>query len=435
MTERVDFDTATAAAFSFMRRHLAQLGSRTVLIRNLRGQFRILAEKKNLPQCDIGTLSQEFQARLGAYGGGDPGPIFTRKDLFAADTLFDSPDILELSDPDDPTAPIIRHLDHAIMGADWLRTPGTDNAMEHPHRVVFYGVKGGVGRSTALAGVAWYLAARLGKRVLVVDLDLESPGVGGMLLPMDRIPSFGLIDWLAEDAADNQPERLVQDMTAPSPLSGQRGGMVRVAPAAGNNPDNYLVKLSRAYLSEGRTPQRSFAARLHRLLTDLEAANAPDITLIDSRAGLHDIAAVALTHLDAEGLLFAQDSPQTWAGFGALFTHLRSHRRLAALRERFKMVASMVPAVDSPAYLAKFRENAHTLWSNTLYETDSNGDGQAFNFDIGAEDAPHHPLPIPWLPQLQAGIHPNLEPEDAALLDPLKPLNQWVENLLAPAEG
>jgi len=42
--------------------------------------------------------------------------------------------------------------------------------------VTFYSYKGGVGRSMALANVAMILSRR-GKRVLVVDWDLEAPGL------------------------------------------------------------------------------------------------------------------------------------------------------------------------------------------------------------------------------------------------------------------
>ena len=48
---------------------------------------------------------------------------------------------------------------------------------EKPGQVVtFYSYKGGTGRTMALANVAWILAAN-GKRVLVADWDLESPGL------------------------------------------------------------------------------------------------------------------------------------------------------------------------------------------------------------------------------------------------------------------
>lgn len=47
----------------------------------------------------------------------------------------------------------------------------------HPGRIAtFYSYKGGVGRSFALANIA-VLLARLGKRVLIVDFDLEAPGI------------------------------------------------------------------------------------------------------------------------------------------------------------------------------------------------------------------------------------------------------------------
>src|SRR5947207_7956161 len=42
--------------------------------------------------------------------------------------------------------------------------------------ITFYSYKGGVGRSMALANVA-VLLAKWGKKVLVVDWDLEAPGV------------------------------------------------------------------------------------------------------------------------------------------------------------------------------------------------------------------------------------------------------------------
>ena len=42
--------------------------------------------------------------------------------------------------------------------------------------ITFYSYKGGTGRSMALANVAWILAANE-KRVLVIDWDLEAPGV------------------------------------------------------------------------------------------------------------------------------------------------------------------------------------------------------------------------------------------------------------------
>src|SRR5262252_1220498 len=63
----------------------------------------------------------------------------------------------------------------------------------------FYSYKGGVGRSMALANVA-VLLARWGQRVLVIDWDLEAPGLErffGLWLQGSRHSSPGLIDLIS----------------------------------------------------------------------------------------------------------------------------------------------------------------------------------------------------------------------------------------------
>jgi hypothetical protein len=39
------------------------------------------------------------------------------------------------------------------------------------------------------------------------------------------------------------------------------------------------------------------------------------VVLLDSRAGIHDIAAIVITQLADLSLLFALDSSQTWNGY------------------------------------------------------------------------------------------------------------------------
>src|SRR5437879_4694873 len=51
--------------------------------------------------------------------------------------------------------------------------------------VTFYSYKGGVGRTMALANIATLLAS-WGKKVLVVDWDLEAPGVEHFLVPAGK---------------------------------------------------------------------------------------------------------------------------------------------------------------------------------------------------------------------------------------------------------
>lgn len=52
--------------------------------------------------------------------------------------------------------------------------------MPFPYIYTFYSFKGGVGRSMALVNVAYALAGK-GRHVLMVDMDLEAPGISGFL--------------------------------------------------------------------------------------------------------------------------------------------------------------------------------------------------------------------------------------------------------------
>src|ERR1700751_6275768 len=67
--------------------------------------------------------------------------------------------------------------------------------------ITFYSFKGGTGRSMALANVAWILASNK-KRVLMVDWDLEAPGLhryfSPFLLDRDLKASEGLIDMVVD---------------------------------------------------------------------------------------------------------------------------------------------------------------------------------------------------------------------------------------------
>jgi len=123
----------------------------------------------------------------------------------------------------------------------------------------------------------------------------------------------------------------------------------------------------------------------------------PDVTLLDSRAGLHDIAAVAVTRMGATSLLFGVDTAQTWEGYRALFQAWRLHfDRAERFRENLKLVAAQVPETETSAYLESFQQNAYDLFADNLYVETPPGEALGFNFDLNDADAPHSPLRIHW---------------------------------------
>ncbi len=277
-------------------------------------------------------------------------------------------------------------------------------------RIVFFSIKGGVGRSTALAVTAWSLAEQ-GKKVLVLDLDLESPGLSSNLLPEDRRPTYGITDWLVEDLVDNG-NTILSDMVATSLLS--RNGDIWVVPAHGREFGEYISKLGRVWMPKTSADghRESWADRLERLISNLEQAHQPDIILIDSRAGIDEIASTCITHLKADLiLLFALAGAQTWTGYSILFDYWLRMGNIIDIRERLQIVASMIPETGGQDYVADLRENAHHIFTDYAYDELQPDSDIGFNFDGEDQAAPHYPWLIRWHRSFHglASLHGDLE--------------------------
>lgn len=303
-------------------------------------------------------------------------------------------------------------VDRLATEANWARIAPETTGVP---RVVFFSIKGGVGRSTALAATAWHLA-QAGKRVLVLDLDLESPGLSSALLPQERQPTYGITDWLVEDLVDNG-DTVFDSMVATSNLS--HDGEIHVVPAHGAEHGEYIAKLGRVWMPKVQVDgsREIWSARLDRLLHALEVRIQPDAVLIDSRSGMDEIASACITDLGANLiLLFALEGEQTWNGYRMLFEQWQRAHVAGQIRERLQVVGAVVPELDRVEYLEGLREHSYEVFGVTLYDDiapatpDTVGlkevDGkrtwqvgslvEGWNFDEADEGAPHHPWAVNW---------------------------------------
>ncbi|MEV7596634.1 P-loop NTPase [Kitasatospora sp. NPDC089797] len=396
------FDEAWTAALAHAER-AADAGCDVVLVRDLIGRASLIVDDRNAASAEqsdfLASLRADFARDTHPFTGLDP--VQLAGDMFAPELLLDSPDLSVHREarPEDSTGRVAL-LERTVVGADWLR-PATDTTAVQ-RRVALYGFKGGVGRSTATTVLARRLADT-GRCVLVVDLDLESPGVSALLEDPEQLPEHGVVDHLIEDAVGNADDLELVCRSSVLPLSGN--GEVWLAAAGGRPREDYdfLAKLNRIYSDlppavPGGEP-RSFARRLDAAISACEEqvtkrSRKPDIVLLDSRAGVHDIAAVTITQLCSLALLFAVDNPATWYGYGTLLSQWNQRPdRARALRERLRVVAAMLPQTDWEERLNTLRGNALDVFSN-LYDDEAEGDFEAFNPSFENDDAPHAPIPI-----------------------------------------
>ncbi len=390
----VDFDEALRVFSKLLTESLGpEAASDGRIVRDVYGRLSFITQRPRDRGAD--ELEEQAARMLGAYG---------RPTAELVVSLSDDPsryqDLLAETSISVPVAgrAELRMIDRRLAGDDWLIRPAS--LASGPSRLIFYSVKGGVGRSTALAIAAADLAAR-GSNVLVIDLDLEAPGLGSLLLKPEDMPKYGVIDWFAAVAAGADSEPLIQDMTGPSAFTSARA-LVDVVPAAGADPGAYLSKLARAY-TPGSAGERylgfSFSRKADALVAQLSSRQRYDAVLIDARAGLHETSGGLILGLGAKTLLFGVDAPQTFDDFGLLFSVLHQAFDPVVggedLRRGLKMVHAKAPRDEKDRQL--FRERSWGIWSDYLYDdVDPAAEmaSEAFVFDLGHEDAPHYPLEI-----------------------------------------
>jgi cellulose biosynthesis protein BcsQ/tetratricopeptide (TPR) repeat protein len=188
--------------------------------------------------------------------------------------------------------------------------------------ITFYSFKGGTGRTMALVNTAWILASN-GLRVLVVDWDLEAPGLHTYLQPLLADPelteSAGVIEMVSDfarhavtprvgsrveaagatDAAgpngggppeepDHRERARVDRYAVGTELRLPPGGKLDLLPAGVQDPDTYAVTVS---TFDWGTFYRMGGADFLTALRDDMAARY-DYVLIDSRTGLSDTASI-----------------------------------------------------------------------------------------------------------------------------------------------
>jgi len=143
--------------------------------------------------------------------------------------------------------------------------------------------------------------AREGKRVIVIDLDLEAPGIEGYFFAPDDPngrANAGVVDYLLERAVAGvtyQPE--INDFVLPysDPAVAATGGSLLVV-SAGRVDDTYMERLGRVNLADiGR--KHGEDNPLRALIAGVLAWRPADLIVVDSRTGFTDLGGITLNGL------------------------------------------------------------------------------------------------------------------------------------------
>jgi len=264
--------------------------------------------------------------------------------------------------------------------------------------ISFYSFKGGVGRTTATVLTA-LLLARLGKKVMLVDFDLEAPGVSSIFANQNEesyslLSVKGFVDFIVDfESSKRDINKINLDdyyfRKNEQALVGTLGGELFIIPAIStdnHSASSYINKLSKTNIRFENSNQ--YIPDL--FLKKMEEKLNPDYILIDTRTGINDVGGLVFNRYAQSIFLLFYGNQQNMFGLESILPELI---KLKEKDIKFYLINSPVPLDENVAKEEKgyYIEKSYEMFSNYYY--DENIPSQ---FD---ETAEHYPIDIYYNPQ------------------------------------
>lgn len=393
-------DTLLASEKAVVASGIDRFADAITIVRDVAGRIRLIVEMKSgiaiEGRAECQSVEDELKLKLGNYFG---GVEFLRIKETPSDKIILNLINTTRQGREVPAGSLCSRwylLERRLSKNSWFEKqnpPWPLPTSQEPAPLIasFYSFKGGVGRTTALAATAINLS-RAGKRVVIIDLDIEAPGLGSL---MQGRTTYGALDYLLEHPVLGKAETLdpyFSLQTAQTLI--MSGEAIRVMPAGVLNED-YIEKLSRLnFLTQQQDDGGSVASALHDLLLQCRDAFGADYILLDARAGLYDTGGLALHGMSHVNVLFGRDSPQSHEGYSLILPELG---RLNAQQGEDAPLCLPVHAFAPPAgdqnremEIERFRSAIYDFFVENYYPNEDNIP------DINDSEAEHFPSVLSW---------------------------------------
>jgi len=242
----------------------------------------------------------------------------------------------------------------SLTSIDALFASDLDEELSPPLICTFYSLKGGVGRTTALAYAALILASK-GYKVVCVDMDLEAPGLTPLFgRESEMQEGMGVVHILGSlDRGETVDLRRHL-------IRGHESLDLYLVPAG--QPDAEYARLLRlidpvAWYREEENP-------LHRMVDLLRNLSlAPDVILFDARTGFQALNAPFLFEISDLAVITLFPHPQAHRGTGEIVRALLASKTLREAQGRKltpmpRFLISPIPASNAPEVVKRYQHRA-----------------------------------------------------------------------------
>ncbi len=260
---------------------------------------------------------------------------------------------------------------------------------DFPPIITFYSYKGGIGRTTTLASFAIHCAHNLGMKILIIDCDLDAPGVPNFYdIDADILSKTnGIVEYLINKRFDKNINLNDYIIQMHKKYSGAKGDIF-IMPAGNLSDDyeneyykadkldfnkenklkklnihrtHYLEGLARINISSPDIVLQDFTSLIQELKNNPDFS--PDLILIDSKTGFSEILGIFVLYISDIIVGFFRDELQARPGLHYLFERVIENNK-------FQQLLIINAIISDPQGVDKFEDDL-----KLLSETSDTGEG------------------------------------------------------------
>lgn len=289
--------------------------------RNLKIHVTIVTDQELTKESVRETIAEVLESEEGAYTLGFVNiySVHTAEELMLSTTERDTQD------------PVYTWSDGLNAEKQQQRKPSEIEIIS------FYSYKGGVGRTISMIQTAYNLA-KSGKRVLMMDLDIEAPSLHNLFAESVNQEqtgvAYGLIEYLYRAVVQKRDDMALTDIFCTLPVNDIEGAMFLI-PALKKMDKQYLYQIGR--LQAEQIQEKNIFTRI---FDEIRQVLHIDYILVDTRAGFNPWGSLSLLSLSTQVIFVAYPNEENIEGLNMAFEMMDNVGKNRYAVAMSKMVAS-----------------------------------------------------------------------------------------------